>query len=119
MKVEATYWDNKTIVQPRRKTRVRGTKRHTQAMPQWFVFAVIAILTFMICLTVNLRAYTEVSAEIQQHQQLTNEIDSINSQNVLLQQQVSNLKNDSDTIEREARKIGMGRPDEKIIVPTN
>jgi cell division protein FtsB len=119
MKVEATYWDNKTLIQPRRRTRVRVAKRNTQAMSKWFVFVVIAVLSLIVCLAVNIRAFSEWNAEVKQNQQLTNDINQLESQNALLQQQVFNLKNDPATIEREARKIKMGRPDEKIIVPTN
>jgi cell division protein FtsB len=118
MKAEATYWDNQTVVKPRRKTRTRVTNRNTKAMPKWFAFVVAAVLSLVICLVVNMRAFSEWNAEVNQNQHLSNEIQQLENQNALLQKEVSNLRSDQATIEREARKIGMGRSDERI-VPSN
>jgi cell division protein FtsB len=119
MKVEATYWDNKIIGQTRRRSRVRVAKRPAQVTPKWFVFVVVAVLSLIVCLAINIRAFSDWNAEVQQQQQLNNQIEQLNNQNALLKQEVFNLKNDHETIEREARKINMGRSDERIIVPTN
>lgn len=97
----------------------RQVKHHTSETPQWFVFAVIVSITFMVCIAINLRAFSELSAEMNQHQTLSAEIDNLSNENLLLQKEVSGLKTDSAAIEREARKIGMSRPNEKILVPVN
>jgi cell division protein FtsB len=41
------------------------------------------------------------------------------NENLILQEEIHNLKTDSQTIEREARKLGMSRSGEKILVPAN
>lgn len=89
------------------------------ATPQWFVFAVVVFITFMLCLTVNFRAFSELSMEMEQHQKLSIEVEQLSNQNLLIQEEIHNLKSDPKIIEREARKLGMGRPDEKVFVPTN
>ena len=87
--------------------------------PQWFVFAVIVFITFMLCLTVNFRAFSELNSEIEENHRLNKEVEQLTNQNLLIQEEIHNLKRDPKAIEREARKLGMGRPDEKVFVPTN
>ena len=88
-------------------------------MPQWFIFAIVASITFMLCLTINLRAFSEMSQEMGQNETLIQQFEKLSSENLLLQEEIHDLKNDSRAIEREARKMGMSRPNEKILVPTN
>ena len=83
------------------------------------VFTVIVALSSMICLTVNLRAYSELREEIEQHRLLNAEVDQLTNENLALQKEIQSIKTDSATIEQEARKLGMSRPNEKILVPAN
>ena len=125
-KVVATYWNNsqavwtkpQTVLIPRdNRAKIAGdTERATS---QWFVFAVIASLTCMLCLTINFRAFSEMSLEINQNAALSSQIEILNTENLSLQEEIHSLKSDTRAIEREARKIGMSRPNEKILVPTN
>ena len=121
-KVATTYWDNNISlprVNSRSKARPQMKSRRESATPQWFVFTVVVSITFMLCLTVNLRAFTELNEEIQVNQQLTVEVDQLTNENLVLQEEIHNLKTDSVLIEREARKFGMSRPGEKILVPAD
>ena len=95
------------------------SSKRESTTPQWFVFAVVVFITFMLCLTVNFRAFTELSSEMEVNQKLNIEVEQLTNQNILMQEEIHNLKNDPKVIEREARKLGMGRSDEKILVPTN
>lgn len=70
-------------------------------------------MTFMLCLAINMRAYSEMSSEAVQNEQLSTEVEKLTGENLQLQEEIHNLKNDSETIEREARKIGMGKPNVK------
>ncbi|MCA1639813.1 MAG: septum formation initiator family protein [Acidobacteria bacterium] len=56
---------------------------------------------------------------MEQNKRLSIELESLTNENLSIQEEVHNLKIDSRTIEREARKIGMSRPSEKIPVPVN
>jgi cell division protein FtsB len=122
-KVATTYWDDSNAVfipakSTRAKSRVRNVKRE-KASSQWLVFTVVVALSSMICLTVNLRAYGELSQEIEQYQLLNAEVESLTTENSALQEEIHQIKTDPSVIEREARKLGMSRPNEKVLVPAN
>ena len=118
-KVADTYWTNtQTITMPSRIQR-KTAGRAKSSTPHWFLFVVVVSITFMLCLAVNFRALSEMKAEAEQNNQLSTDVDKLNGENLSLQEEIHNLKNDSPTIEREARKIGMSRPNEKILVPAN
>lgn len=118
-KVAATYWTNTQPLELPVRTRATVAKRKTGTTPQWYVFAIITVISFMLCLAINLRAYSEMSQEIEQNEQLSVQIEALTTENMAIQQEIEDLKNDPRTVEREARKIGLGRPNEKILVPAN
>ena len=99
--------------------RANVAKAHTKTTPQWFVFAVIAAMTLMLCAAINLRAFSEMSAEVEQHERLNLAVEQLTDENIGLQTEVHSLKTDKSAVEREARKIGLSRPNEKVLVPVN
>lgn len=109
-KVVDIYWDNTTAVSFPAKTHTRNAKRTETAMPQWFVFAAIASITLMLCMAINLRAYSEMSVEMEQNERLSVQLESLTNENLAIQEEVHNLKIDSRFVEQEARKIGLSRP---------
>lgn len=118
-KVADTYWNNSQTISMPVKTRKKAAGRAKNSTPQWFLFVVVVSITLMLCLAVNFRAFSEMKAEAEQNSQLSTDVEKLSGDNLALQEEIHNLKNDSQTIEREARKIGMSRPNEKILVPTN
>ena len=118
-KVADTYWTNSQTISIPAKSRKKAAGRARTSTPQWFLFVVVVSITFMLCLAVNLRAFSELSAEAEQHGRLTTDVEKLSVENLALQEEIHNLRNDSETIEREARKIGLARPNEKISVPAN
>lgn len=86
-------------------------------MPGWVPVVTALTLTMMICLTINFRAYSELSREEKQHDTLNLQIETITSENLSLQEQIHYLKNDSKTIEREARKFGLRPREERVSEP--
>jgi len=110
-KVVATYWDNNSVVLMPAKTRAKAARRTETATPQWFVFAIITLTTFMLCLAINFRAFSEMSVEIQQNERLSIELKQLTNENLAIQQEIHSLQTDSHAIEREARKIGLSRSD--------
>ncbi len=108
-KVATTYWDNNSAVLMPVRRRAKGARRTATATPQWFVFAVITSMTFMLCLAINFRAFSEMTVEMQQNERLSIEMKQLTNENLAIQDEIHTLKNDSRTIEREARKIGMSR----------
>ncbi len=110
-KVVDIYWDNSTVVSFPANARAKSAKRTETTPPQWFVFAAIASITFMLCMAINIRAYSEMSAEMEQNQRLSVQLESVTNENLAIQEEVHNLKIDSRFVEQEARKIGLSRPD--------
>lgn len=76
-------------------------------------------MTLMLCLTINYRAFTELHGEINENKGLADEIQNLTDENLALQDEIHNLKTDPRTIEREAKKLGLGRSSEKSLVPSN
>ncbi len=114
-KVATTYWDNsqtfwkkspaRSVTETNRRNAMKNKTK--TATPQWFIFAVIASITFMLCLTINFRAFTEVNQEMSQNATLMTQVDNLSAGNLSLQEELHSLKNDSGAIKREARKIGV------------
>ena len=118
-KVAITYWDNSHTISMPAKTRAKTARFQTNAAPQWLIFTVVAAITFMLCMAINLRAFSEMSQEFEQNERLNLAVEQLTNENLGLQTEVHSLKNDSHTVEREARKIGMSRPNEKVLVLVN
>lgn len=116
-KVANTYWDNSQMTGNKR--RKAAAERKSNATPQWAAFAIIVSMTFMIALAVNFRAYSTMSKEAVQHDVLNTQIENLASENMALQDEIHTIKSDSRTIEREARKIGLSRSEEKVPLPGN
>jgi len=121
-KAENTYWGSS---QPARNNdrrsanprKVRSTAR-SGSKSQWLAVVVAVSLTVMLILTVNFRALSVLNTEAAEATILNNKIQAVTSENLALQEEIHYLKNDSRTIEREARKFGLSRPNkEKIPVP--
>lgn len=118
-KVAITYWDNSHTISMPVNSRAKRAKAQSKTTPQWFAFAVIASITCMLCMAINLRAFSEMSVELEQNERLSLAAEQLTNENLGLQTEVHSLKNDPLAVEREARKIGMSRPNEKVLVPVN
>ncbi len=125
-KVAITYWDNPQPIslagvggRNRAKTATAAKERSEKITPQWMVFAVVASMTLMLCMAINLRAYSVMSGEAEQNERLNTEIEQLTNENLAIQEEIHHLKTDSLSIEREARKIGLSRASEKILVPAH
>lgn len=89
-------------------------------MPRWLPYGATAVFAVVLCLTINFRAFTELTREVEQNDSLNTQIENITSENLNLQEEIYYLRNDSDAIEREARKFGFTRKEKekKVPVPT-
>jgi cell division protein FtsB len=81
-------------------------------------FAAAGFLTILICLTVNYRAFTEYRRESSENETLNNQVQSLTTENIALQEEIHSLKSDPQTLEREAQKFGLERPKDKRPVST-
>jgi cell division protein FtsB len=92
-------------------TERHAAKRKTKNPPQWVGFTVLVSITFMLALAINFRAYTAMSREAAQHDSLNKQIENLTSENLALQDEIHAIKSDPKAIEREAKKIGLSRPE--------
>ncbi|MCB1023240.1 MAG: septum formation initiator family protein [Acidobacteria bacterium] len=116
-KVANTYWNKTNGSLQRPKDRSGARKSGKAATPQWFIFTVIVSVTFILCLAINFRAFSELREQSIENTELNAEIEKLTTETIVLQEEIKNLNDDPKTIAREARKIGMSRPNEKILVP--
>ena len=112
---EATY----STRTRRTKKSVKPSKRSGLSVPSWISYGATALFAIVLCLTVNLRSFTELNHEAEQHESLNQEIEKLTSENLNLQEEIYYLQNDSSVIEREAKKFGFQRKEKKVSVPTD
>lgn len=98
--------------------RIVRKKKQEPARPKWWTYGIAATLTLMLCLTINYSAFSELNAESRENQQLEQQINNITTDNLALQEQIHYLKNDPQTVEREVKKFGLKRPNQKVPVQT-
>jgi hypothetical protein len=84
---------------------------------KWLPVGIALAITLMVCITVNFRAYRELSHEANQNAELNAQIDAVTSDNLSLQEEIHYLKNDPDMIKREAQKFGFVPRKESKQVP--
>lgn len=106
-KAANTYWNRSRAGFAPARNRKSGSRG--SSTPQWFVFVVVVSISSMLCLAINLRAYSEMKAEAEQNIRLSSEVEKMSVENLQLQEEIHNLKNDSETVEREARRMGLGQ----------
>jgi len=98
--------------------KVRERKENLESS-LWVTFVMIVLVSLMVCIAVNLRASNELSEEIERNQVLNEKLSRLLEENKRLQEDIQKLKVDPVVIEREARKLGMGLPNEKVLVSAN
>lgn len=83
-------------------------------LPRWVPTAAALTLVFMLVLTVNYRAYSELTKESKVFEELNDKVQQATTENLSMQEEIYYLKSDPKTIEREARKYGLARPKEQV-----
>ena len=117
MKQEGVTYSNRSR-RPRASAKPRR-KAKASIMPRWVPYGMTALFALVLCFTINFRAFTELSGEVQQNDSLTQEIEKLTDENLNLQEEIYYLHNDSTVIEREARKFGFQRKEKKVPVPAD
>ncbi|MFN6963870.1 MAG: hypothetical protein ACK4S4_08900 [Pyrinomonadaceae bacterium] len=87
--------------------RGNNKKPANAAASRYIAFAIVSAMVFMLCLTINYRAFTELSREAEENQNLTWQIQNLTNENLDLQEEIHTLKTDPQTIMREAQKMGL------------
>jgi cell division protein FtsB len=86
-------------------------------MPRWLPYGATVLFALVLCLTINFRAFTELSRDVEENKDLNSQIESVTAENLNLQEEIYYLQNDSAVIEREAKKFGFRRHDKEKKVP--
>lgn len=105
-------------IEARERVRVRAARQQKMYRSQLVFFVVLAALTFMFCITLNLKMQFEVHDELQQQSVLRSEIEQLQNVNSAIAREIDQLQNNSVMIERAAReRLKMVRTNERIVVP--
>ncbi len=125
-KAENIYWDSfgnaKTPAKrsrTARKRRAAATKAERRTAPWWLSFIIVTSIFVMLCISINYRAFTEMRTEVDQNARLGVQIQSLQDENLALQEEIHSLRTDPKLIEREARRIGIGLQRQTVPVPAN
>ena len=86
--------------------------------PRFAALVIAASMAFMLCLSINYRAFCEMSREVDENQNLSGQVQDLTNENLALQDEIHNLKNDSESIRREARRLGIIGGNEQSPVST-
>ena len=122
-RVKRTYSrkETTTTIRVRRNTRPAAQREPLKLpevfsfrLPGWLPVAASVTLVLMIIATVNFKAYSGLSREEQQYQELNQKVQQMTEENLGIQEEIYYLKNDSATIEREAKKYGLVRTDKQV-----
>lgn len=100
----------------RRKPAVRTTHRNS---PWWLSLIIVGSIFAMLCISINLRAFSSTRSEIEQHTRLSTEIQNLIDENLALQEEIHMIKTNPAVIKREANKIGVVLENNKFPVQTN
>lgn len=99
------------------RTVERALANTVRLLPSWIYLAMILLAAAAICVTVNFRGHTQLSAAEQQFHQMETEIANLGRANVSLETEVLRITTEPATIESAARaRLGMVRPTD-VVVP--
>ena len=92
-------------------------RRRGGIIPSWVIFGMIILATFALCVTVTMRTHAEMRSAIEQHQQISAEVETLRTTNASIETEVRRLRTDPRAVEAAARtRLNMVRANE-IVVP--
>lgn len=103
--------NSRVVKKPVRRTAVKPKRR---ILPGWMPILTVVTLCTMLVLTINYRAFSDLTKETREFEVLNNKITAATTDNLSLQEEIHYLKNDPNMIEREARKYGLAPPKEQV-----
>ena len=111
---ETTRTRNARTRRIRRNDFARVSKPKRRILPRWVPVAASLTLVLTITATVNFRAYRELQQEQQHNTELNQKVQQMTDENLGIQEEIYYLKNDTETIEREAKRYGLVRPQKQV-----
>jgi cell division protein FtsB len=99
------------------RTVERALANTVRMLPSWIYLAMIIIAAAAICVTVNFRGHTQLSAAERQFHQMQTEIANLGRANASIETEVLRITTEPASIESAARaRLGMVRPTD-VVVP--
>jgi cell division protein FtsL len=113
-KAENIYWDNgrrgrattrraSTVRRPRAKAQ----RKARRTAPWWLSVLIVTSIFVMLTVSINFRAFREMTDETTQNNRLSSQIQNLMDENLALQEEIHTIKSDPRVIEREAKKLGL------------
>jgi cytoskeletal protein RodZ len=96
----------------------RRKEKPKRVVPKWFPVLTAFMLTGMLVLTINYRAYSELTSEKKEFHELNEKVQQATTENLSLQEEIFYLKTDPKTVERDTR-IYSPAPQSKKERPTD
>jgi cell division protein FtsB len=90
-------------------------KSNKSGSPRFAALVIAASIAFMLCLSINYRAFCEMSREVNENQDLSGQVQGLTNENLALQEEIHNLKTDSATIRHAARNMGLNGGSEQSL----
>ena len=76
-----------------------------RVVPEWLPVLAALTLTGMLVLTINYRAYSELTSEKEEFQELNEKVQRATTENLSVQEEIYYLKTDPQSTEHETRKV--------------
>ena len=114
------YWGNANGTASARRTvrrRTAQTRVQQKRTPWWLSFLIVAAIFTMLMVSINFRAFSEMSEESSQNVRLSSQIQNLMDENLTLQEEIHNLKTNREVIRREASRLGLR--EKQVLGPTN
>ncbi|MGD9590088.1 MAG: hypothetical protein AB7Q37_18405 [Pyrinomonadaceae bacterium] len=85
----------------------------------WAGMLIAGVLTLLLCLTINFRAFSELNKESHDNDALKKQIEAVTQENLSIQEEIHYLKNDPATVGREVKRFGLKLPKKNVSVPAD
>ena len=89
-----------------------NARTKTSAKNSWFGFAAVASISFLLCMAINLRAFSEMRQEANHNEQISLQIETLTTENLALQEEIQDLRKD-DTRHRARSPKDRDEPSER------
>ena len=104
-------------VEARQRVHERALQKQTSVIPRWLLFLLVILLTFVFCITLNVKSRLKIDIEERQQNLLRAQIEQLQNGNADLAEEIKSLQNNPASIERAARqRLNMVRANERVIV---
>ena len=107
------YWDSSqgdtrsASRSPAARRRRVSAKADRKTAPSWLPYVIVASIFAMLIVSINYRSFAEMRQEVDQHERLSTQIQTLMDENLALQEEIHTLKSDPRVIGREAKRIGI------------